>query len=156
MSEEESLAATPLPKELVAFCVAEQEYCVDIMAVREIRGWTVATKLPHAPAYVRGVINLRGSVLPIIDLACRLGLPPREARARDVIIVTQIREQEVGLLVESVSDILTIVDETIQPTPDVASETAKSFVRGVLSVEDRMIRYVDLEKIMPPRPSEAA
>ncbi|MEO1014226.1 MAG: chemotaxis protein CheW [Pseudomonadota bacterium] len=152
----DSASSTSLPKKLVAFCVDDQEYCVDIMSVREIRGWTAATRLPHSPAYVRGVINLRGSVLPIVDLASRLGLELTEASARHVIIVTQIRGKEMGLLVDAVSDILTIIDETMQPTPDVASDTAKSFVKGVLSIEDRMIRFVDLERITPPVRSEAA
>ena len=76
------------------------------MSVREIRGWTPATALPHAPAYVRGVINLRGSVLPIVDLAERLGFPQTEATQRHVIIVVQVDAQIVGLLVDAVSDIL--------------------------------------------------
>ena len=143
-------------RELVAFRVADQEYCVDIMSVREIRGWTPATALPHSPDFVRGVINLRGSVLPIVDLASRLGLKPSEPSARHVIIVAQIGPQQVGLLVDAVSDILTIVDEKLQPTPDVASETAKAFVRGVMAIEDRMIRFIDLGRVLPQPRSEAA
>ncbi|RZO67909.1 MAG: chemotaxis protein CheW [Parvularculaceae bacterium] len=143
-------------RELVAFRVGDQEYCVDIMSVREIRGWTPATPLPHSPEFVRGVINLRGSVLPIVDLAGRLGLPSPEPSARHVIIVAQVNDQQVGLLVDAVSDILTIVDEKMQPTPDVASEQAKAFVRGVMAIEDRMIRFIDLERVLPPLRSEAA
>src|ERR1700721_1848512 len=74
-------------RELIAFRVGEQEFCVDIMAVRELRGWTQTTPLPDSPAYVRGVINLRGSVLPVIDMGARIGLPPSETGARTVIIV---------------------------------------------------------------------
>ncbi|MEM6536100.1 MAG: chemotaxis protein CheW [Pseudomonadota bacterium] len=143
-------------RELVAFRVADQEYCVDIMSVREIRGWTPATALPHSPSFVCGVINLRGSVLPIVDLAARLGLQETEPEARHVIIVTQIGDQQVGLLVDAVSDILTIQDENLQPTPDVASETAKAFVRGVMAIEDRMIRFIDLERVLPSTRAEAA
>ena len=143
-------------RELVAFRVGDQEYCVDIMSVREIRGWTPATPLPHSPEFVRGVINLRGSVLPIVDLAGRLGLPSPEPSARHVIIVAQVNDHQVGLLVDAVSDILTIVDEKMQPTPDVASEQAKAFVRGVMAIEDRMIRFIDLERVLPPLRSEAA
>ena len=100
------------------------------MSVREIRGWTPATPLPHAPSYVRGVINLRGAVLPIIDLAARLGFLPTEPTARQVIIVVQVGTQMIGLLVDAVSDILTRRPTTIQPTPDVATETVQTFVRG--------------------------
>ena len=143
-------------RELVAFRVIDQEYCVDIMSVREIRGWTPATPLPHSPSYVRGVINLRGSVLPIVDLASRLGLEASDPSARHVIIVVNINDQFVGLLVDAVSDILTIVDEKLQPTPDVASETAKTFVRGVMAIEERMIRFIDIERVLPAIQSEAA
>lgn len=107
-------------RELIAFRIGQQEFCINIMAVREIRGWTVATALPHSPDYLRGVINLRGAVLPIIDLAIRLGLPSSEPTARNVIIVAQIGQQQIGLLVDAVSDILTLNEEHIQPTPDVA------------------------------------
>ncbi len=135
--------------ELVAFRVDKQEYCVNIMSVREIRGWTKETALPMAPNFVRGVINLRGSVVPIIDLAARLGLDPADPSARHVIIITQIGDQAVGLVVDAVSDILTIKSEIIQPTPDVSSEAARDFVSGVLAMEERMINMLDLGNILP-------
>jgi purine-binding chemotaxis protein CheW len=143
-------------RELIAFRIGAQEFCVDIMSVREIRGWTPATALPQSPGFVRGVINLRGAVLPIIDLAARLGFPPAEPTARHVIIVAQIASQVVGLLVDAVSDILTVTDDLVQPTPDVASEMAKTFVRGVLAVEGRMISLIALDNLLPAHVSEAA
>ena len=94
--------------ELIAFRLGGQEFCVDIMSVRDIRGWTQTTPLPHSPDYVKGVINLRGSVLPVIDLAARLGFAPTEPTARHVIIVTQVANHSVGLLVEAVSDIRSV------------------------------------------------
>src|ERR1700745_3149921 len=93
-------------RQLISFRIGTQEFCVDIMAVREIRGWTVATALPQSPSFVRGVINLRGAVLPIVDLAARLGFESTKTSDRHVIIVAQIGEQVVGLLVDAVSDIL--------------------------------------------------
>ena len=143
-------------QELISFRIGEQEFCVDIMAVREIRGWTQATPLPQAPSYVRGVINLRGAVLPIVDLASRLGFESTEASDRNVIIVAQIGEQVVGLLVDAVSDILTVTDDVIQPTPDVASETAKTFVRGLIAMDGRMISLIGLERVLPELELEAA
>ena len=136
-------------RELIAFRVDAQEFCVDVRSVREIRGWTAATPLPHTPAYVRGVINLRGAVLPIIDLASRLGFGAAEPTARHVIIVAEIGEQLVGLLVDAVSDILTVTDAMVQPTPDIASEPAKTFLRGVMTVEDRMVSLLSLDSILP-------
>ncbi len=143
-------------RELIAFRIGAQEFCVDIMSVREIRGWTPATALPQSPAFVRGVINLRGAVLPIVDLAARLGFPLPEPTARHVIIVAQIGPQIVGLLVDAVSDILTVTDDSLQPTPDVASEMAKTFVRGVLAIEDRMISLIALDNLLPVQEREAA
>jgi purine-binding chemotaxis protein CheW len=136
-------------RELISFRIGAQEFCVDIMSIREIRGWTAATALPQSPSFVRGVINLRGAVLPIVDLAARLGFESTEANDRNVIIVAQIGDQVVGLLVDAVSDILTVTDDVIQPTPDVASETAKTFVRGLIAMDGRMISLIGLERVLP-------
>jgi purine-binding chemotaxis protein CheW len=143
-------------RELMAFRIGAQEFCVDIMAVREIRGFTPATPLPQSPGYVRGVINLRGAVLPIIDLAARLGFGTSETSARHVIMVVQVGQQAIGLLVDAVSDILTVSGDAVQPTPDVASEMAKSFVRGVLAIDGRMISLITLDNVLPALESEAA
>ncbi|MEE3502560.1 chemotaxis protein CheW [Acidiphilium acidophilum] len=143
-------------RELIAFRVGQQEFCVNIMAVREIRGWTAATALPQAPRYICGVINLRGAVLPIVDFAVRLGLPGSAPTARHVIIVTQIHNQQVGLLVDAVSDILALNESAIQPTPDVASDLVKAFVRGLLPVDGRMISVISLEHILPTEERQAA
>lgn len=143
-------------RELISFRIGAQEFCVDIMAIREIRGWTAATALPQSPSFVRGVINLRGAVLPIVDLAARLGFETTQASDRNVIIVAQIGEQVVGLLVDAVSDILTVTDDVIQPTPDVASETAKTFVRGLIAMDGRMISLIGLDRVLPEAELEAA
>ena len=143
-------------RELIAFRVGAQEFCINIMIVREIRGWTVATALPRSPRYLRGVINLRGAVLPIIDLAIRLGLPSAEPTARNVIIVTQIKHQQIGLLVDAVSDILTMNDNSIQPAPDVSSDLVKSFVQGLLPVDGRMISLISRDHLLPADSLEAA
>jgi purine-binding chemotaxis protein CheW len=143
-------------RELISFRIGAQEFCVDIMAVREIRGWTSATPIPHSPNYVRGVINLRGAVLPIVDLAARLGFAITEPTARSVIIVAHIGDRTVGLLVDAVSDILTVSDEVIQPTPDVTCDTVKAFVKGILAVDDRLISLISLDRVLPDIDAEAA
>ncbi len=142
--------------EVLAFRTGNQDFGVEVVSVREIRGWTPATPLPHAPDFMRGVINLRGIVLPIVDLAVRLGFPQSEPTARHAIIVTQLKEQVVGLLVDGVSDILTIEVEKIQPTPDLASNLAKSYVRGVIPIEGRMIGLLDLGAVLPSLNQHAA
>jgi purine-binding chemotaxis protein CheW len=141
-------------RELIAFGVGKQEFCIDVMSVREIRGWTPATVLPHSQSFVRGVINLRGAVLPVLDLAVRLGFPPAETMARHVIIVVQVNNQIVGLLVDAVSDILTVNDETVLAPPDVASELAKKFVSGLLAIDGRMMSIISLESVLPAQERE--
>ncbi|WP_158917230.1 chemotaxis protein CheW [Caulobacter sp. S45] len=143
-------------RELISFRIGAQEFCVDIMAVREIRGWTAATALPQSPSYVRGVINLRGAVLPIVDLPNRLGYGVSEPTARHVIIVAQIGTQFVGLLVDAVSDILTVTDDMIQPVPDIAPEAVKAFVQGLIAMDGRMISLIGLGRILPDVVQEAA
>ncbi|KQR77766.1 chemotaxis protein CheW [Rhizobium sp. Leaf384] len=143
-------------RELIAFRIGDQEFCVDIMSVREIRGWTPATPMPHTPRYMLGVINLRGAVLPIIDLAARLGMKPAEPTVRHVIIVAQSGQTIVGLLVEAVSDILSVTNDNIQPTPDVSSDFERTFARGVLAIEKRMICLIELDAVFPHTESEAA
>jgi purine-binding chemotaxis protein CheW len=130
------------PTEFITFRVAGQFFGIDIMCVREIRGWTPATALPHAPSYVRGVINLRGAVLPIVDLAARLGFGALEPHSRCVIIVAQIGRQMVGLLVDAVSDIVTRAQDDIQPTPEMTDSSTRTFVSGVFSIEDRMVGVI--------------
>ena len=143
-------------RELISFKVGDQEYCVDIMAVREIRGWTPATPLPNAPPFVCGVINLRGTVLPVVDMAARLNLPQRDPMARSVIIVVWIDSQLVGLLVDAVCDILTVPRQAMQATPDLATADVQTFVEALLTVEDRMIGVIRLDHILPPLQSHAA
>ncbi len=141
-------------REMITFLVGAQEFCIDVMSVREIRVWTPATPIAHAPSYVAGVINLRGTVLPIIDFAARLGFPPAEPTTRHAILVAQIGQQTVGLLVEGVSEILTITQDLIQPTPDVASEIAREFVSGIVATQNRMISLVALDGLIS-RPGDS-
>ena len=140
-------------REFIAFCIGEQEFCVDIMSVREIRGWSPATPLPQTPDYMRGVINLRGAVLPIMDLAQRLGLQSNEPSERSVIIVVRMGERTIGLLVDAVSDILSVTQEMIQATP---GNKVKSFVRGLITVEGRMISEIANERLLPELEALAA
>ena len=143
-------------RELIAFRIGAQEFCVDIMSVREIRGWTPATPLPRSPGYMKGVINLRGTVLPIIDLGARFGLDTAAPTARHVIMVANIAGRMVGLLVDAVSDIIQLADGEVQPTPDVASEQVRTFVKGVFALEGRMVSLIDLQHILPEIEAEAA
>tara|TARA_R110000787_G_scaffold31580_23_gene83650 strand:+ start:187 stop:642 length:456 start_codon:yes stop_codon:yes gene_type:complete len=142
--------------ELIAFTLGDQEFCVEVISVREIRSWTPATILPHSPDHVRGVINLRGVVMPIMDLSLRLGMAASEPTQEHVIIVTRIGEQTIGLLVDSVSDIFTVVTDAIQPAPDVSRSVDRELIRGMIPMDDRMICFVELHALFETLESEAA
>lgn len=142
-------------RELIAFRVGRQEFCIDVMMVREIRGWTMATALPRAPRYIKGVINLRGAVLPIVDLAVRLGMPGVAPTARNVIIVVQIFHRQIGILVDAVSDILMTNDDNIQIIPEITSETSKNFLKGLLQMDGRMVGLITLDDVLPVQDMES-
>ena len=143
-------------RELIAFRIGDQEFCVDIMQVREIRGWTTATPLPHTPTFMKGVINLRGAVLPIVDLGARLGLQTTDPTARHVIMVINQGVRTLGLLVDAVSDIIEVTEDMVQPTPDVACDQVKAFVKGLFAIEGRMISLITLDRVLLDIEAEAA
>lgn len=135
--------------ELISVRIGEQAYAIDIMAVREIRGWTAATPLPHAPAHVLGMMNLRGAILPVIDLGARLGLGPASPNASSVVVVAQIGDAQMGLVVDAVSDIITVTEGLIQAAPDVGSEASKTFVYGVMTTDTGIVSLLSLDHILP-------
>ncbi|WAC60646.1 chemotaxis protein CheW [Brevundimonas sp. SL130] len=143
-------------RELVGFRVGEQAFCIDITSVLEIRGWTPTTPLPQAPDYMKGVVNLRGLVLPIIDLAARLGLPTKEPSARHAIMVVKCGSRTVGLLVEAVSDIVELDDAMRQETPELGDCVGgPGVIAGIFAVDGEMISLLDLDNVLPPM-AEAA
>jgi len=152
-TQEKSLTAEI---ELLTFQVGKQEYAIDIMSVREIRGWSKATPLPHAPAFVRGVINLRGTVLTIVDLADRLGMGCTETNERNVIIVVHTGKETVGLLVDAVSDILAINKSDLQSPPEMSADNNQTFVSALMIADERMIRILALAAALPTESLEVA
>lgn len=153
MTDTASNAANEI--ELLAFRLGEQEYCVDIMSVREIRGWSKATPLPFSPAHVKGVINLRGTVLPVIDLAVRLGMSPIEGDERNVIIVVSVDGQTAGLLVDAVSDILSVDRDDLQSPPDLTADKESNCISALTLVDSRLIRMLQLETVLPAQQAES-
>tara|TARA_B110001454_G_C12653029_1_gene406254 strand:+ start:247 stop:687 length:441 start_codon:yes stop_codon:yes gene_type:complete len=133
-----------MARQLITFHLGTQSFGLDIMAIREIRAWSPTTRLPHVPHYVAGVVNLRGTVLPVIDLAARLGWEPTSPTDRHVIIVAQIGGQLRGLIVDAVSDIVTAQDEDIQPPPATSTDAVVPYLEGLVALEDRMVMVLDL------------
>lgn len=134
--------------ELLVFRAAGQEFCLNILGVREIRGWSAPSPLPHAPRHVEGLINLRGAIIPIIDLAGRLGLPATPSNPRSVIIVTALGRRITGLRVEAVTDIIQISPDEIQPFTDAASDHGRALFPGLIVQQDRLLHVLGLEELI--------
>ena len=126
-------------RQYITFIANGQEFAANIMAIREIRGWTDTTPLPHVPHYVRGVINLRGNVLPVVDLKARLDLGMTDATPKHVIIVVAEGNHTTGVLVEAVSDIITLSTADIQPPPDVMQNSDDQYIEGIAVLDGRMV-----------------
>jgi purine-binding chemotaxis protein CheW len=136
--------------QFVTFTIAGQQYCIDIMAVREIRASNVITPLPGASDFVRGVTNLRGTILPIIDLGKRLGIDRPEPAHGQVVVVVAIEGKLVGLLVDAVSDILTVLDANVAAIPATQGEKHEGFFDGLITLEETMIIVISLDRLTSP------
>jgi purine-binding chemotaxis protein CheW len=134
-------------QQYITFQIGEQVLGIDIMAVREIRAWSPTTALPHVANYVRGVVNLRGTVLPVMDLRARLGWGATDPSARHVIMVVRVNEQLQGLIVDAVNDIVTIDEDSLQVPPDMSGNRVSELIRGLASIEDRMVMILALEAL---------
>jgi purine-binding chemotaxis protein CheW len=134
--------------QFVAFTIGEQNYCVDIMSVREIRAWTGATPLPNTADYVRGVINLRGSIVPIVDLRTRFGQGETDPTKSHVVVIVAIEERLNGLLVDSVSDILTVSAENVAPIPETDVGSRVRYLDGLITEENRMVALIALDRVI--------
>jgi purine-binding chemotaxis protein CheW len=133
--------------EILAFRLNDQEFCVKTIAIREIRGWGAATPIPHAPADVVGVMNLRGAVISIVDLALKLGMKSTTPTERSAIVVAEINGVAMGLVVDSVSDILTIDAALLQPIPNMNVPGGSSYSDGIIAQQGGMICFLNLERM---------
>ena len=140
------------PTQYLSFMLAGEEYAVDILRVQEVRGWENATPLPNAPAYIKGVINLRGVVVPIVDLRARFGLEAVEYGKMTVVIVLRLcregRDRIVGVVVDAVSDVLDVNAEQRKPAPDVGTSGDASFVLGMATIGDKMVILLDVDHLL--------
>jgi purine-binding chemotaxis protein CheW len=133
--------------QLITFRSGDQEFGADIMMIREIRGVMPMTPLPHSPDYVCGVVNLRGVILPVVDLKAMLGRGQTDTTATNVTVVIRCQGRSMGLLVDAVSDILTVNASQIQPTPEMSAVDEHRIVEGIAVVDERMVTILDLEKL---------
>jgi purine-binding chemotaxis protein CheW len=134
--------------EFISFAIGDDQYGVDIMAVREIKGWSDVTHLPKQPDYVRGVLNLRGSIVPIIDLRCRFGEGLTETTPLNIVIIVQIGGRQVGLIGDRVLDIVSVDAAQIQKVPRTGHGAQADFLSGLVTHDDTMIALIDLPSLL--------
>ena len=138
-----------LGRQFMVFAIGAQEYAIDVMVVREIRGWVQESKLPNLPPHVRGVINLRGMVIPILDLRSRFGYESGEVGSRNVVIIMQVGDRTIGVLVDAITEILTISQDQIKPVPEMGMTGADAgFLTGVHVIEERLLALLDVEMLI--------
>lgn len=147
----EQLAGVSMEKktELLSVRVGDQEYAIDVRYIHEIRGWSTITLLPFAPDFVKGMINLRGNILVVIDLARRLGLESRTVAQSSVVVVAEYQGRVAGLIVDAVCDIVAIPDSMRQKTPETGSDLPKSFVEGLVMMDDKIISILSIAAMIP-------
>jgi purine-binding chemotaxis protein CheW len=136
------------PVQFISFAIGDDQYGVDIMAVREIKGWSDITHLPRQPEYVRGVLNLRGAIVPIIDLRCRFSQGLTEATPLHIVIIVQIGGRQVGLIGDRVLDIVSVEANQIQPVPRTSQGSPTDFLSGLVTIDDTMIALIDLPNLL--------
>jgi purine-binding chemotaxis protein CheW len=134
-------------RQYISLKVGPENYAIDILSVREIKGWTSTTVLPNQPEYILGVLNLRGAIVPVFDLRCRFGQGLTETTGMHVVIIVKVNDRTIGILVDAVSDILTINTADIRPVPDMDRTAATEYFSGILSVNDTTVVILRLEKL---------
>jgi len=135
-------------KECLSFRLGAEEYGIDILAVREIRAFERPTRIASAPAFILGVINLRGVIVPIVDLRIKFGVGEAAYDGTTVVIILNVANRVLGIVVDSVSDVLPLKDEEIRPAPEFSAAIEASYVRGLASVNERLLILVDIEMLM--------
>ncbi|HFE37020.1 MAG TPA: chemotaxis protein CheW [Gammaproteobacteria bacterium] len=152
MEDDLGLGPNGEAEQFLTFLMATEEYGVDILRVQEIRGWDSVTPIPNTPSYIKGVINLRGTIVPIIDLRERFGLESVEYGPTTVVIVLKVLSEDaeriMGIVVDAVSDVYNIKKEEMSPAPDFGSVVSIEFVRGLATIEDKMLIIMDIDMML--------
>jgi purine-binding chemotaxis protein CheW len=138
--------------QFLTFVCAGEEYGVAILCVQEIKGWDGVTRVPYAPNYLLGVMNLRGVIVPVIDLRVRFGLPARAMDSSTVVVVVSVRssrgEKTAGIVVDAVSEVYSVAPEQIKPAPSLGASADAACVCGLATVEDKMVMLLDMDRLV--------
>lgn len=138
--------------QFLTFMLAGEEYGVDILRVQEIKGWESTTEIPNTPEYIQGVMNLRGTIVPIVDLRCRFELDKVEYNNMTVVIVlktiTDDAEKTIGFVVDAVSDVYNIAEDQLKPSPDFGNSVSTEFVKGLATIDEKMLILLDIDHLI--------
>jgi purine-binding chemotaxis protein CheW len=142
--------------EIIAFRLKNQSFCVETMSIREIRGWAPSTPIPNSAPEVLGIMNLRGTVIPTIDLSRKLGMGSTEATERSAIVVAEVSGQAIGLLVDQVTDMLSVGPDLLQPAPEIGTSFDRAYCEGIITHASGMICFLDLKRMFERQVEELA
>ena len=143
-----AIDATSGQQEFLSFTLGKEEYGIDILKVQEIRSYEQPTTIANAPAFIKGVVNLRGVIVPIVDMRIKFNLASAEYNDLTVVIVLNVAGRVVGMVVDAVSDVISLAAEQIRPAPDFSSSFDVKYITGLGTVDERMLILVDIEKLM--------
>lgn len=146
-----SVATTVSPAaggEFLTFALGGEEYGIDILRVQEIRGYELATVMPNAPAFIKGVVNLRGTIVPIVDMRIKFDFPEVQYTASTVVIVVNVASRVIGLVVDRVSDVVALSPEQVKPAPDFTAHFGSRYILGLGAVEEHMLILLDIEQLI--------
>ncbi len=134
--------------QFLTFSLGDELYGVDILRVQEIKGYTAVTRIPNTPPYIKGVLNLRGTIVPIVELRTKFGMPTIDYTVFTVIVVVVVKDKVIGLVVDAVSDVLNIGKKDIQPPPEFGNKVDVTFLNGIGKSGDRLISLLDLDRLL--------
>lgn len=137
-----------ISQELLTFTLGKEEYGIEILKVQEIRGYDAVTAIPNSPAFIKGVINLRGVIVPIVDLRIKFNLGTAEYNQFTVVIILSVADRVVGIVVDSVSDVLALTADQLRPPPELGTTMDTSYIIGLGALQDRMLILLNIEKLI--------
>lgn len=135
-------------EQFLTFVLDNENYGIDILKVQEIRGWTQVTQIPNAPTYVRGVMNLRGAIVPILDLRRRFNMEETVFTAQTVVVVVHVQGRTIGMIVDQVSDVMNIAMKDMRDAPDFGTAIDSSFIKGLVPVDEKMIIILNVDEML--------
>ncbi len=134
--------------QFLTFSLGEELYGVDILRVQEIKGYTAVTKIPNTPPHIKGVLNLRGTIVPIVELRTKFGMPTIDYTMFTVIVVVVVQDKVMGLVVDAVSDVLDIAKKDIQPAPEFGNKIDTSFLNGIGKSGEKLVSLLDIDRLL--------